>query len=72
MLSAMQEARRRGAEEMFLEVDETNLAAVSMYRRLDFVQVGERRAYYAQARVRRARRRLSCAAIFASPQGIVG
>ena len=46
--SAMQEARRRGAEEMFLEVDETNTAAVQMYRKLDFVQVGERRAYYAR------------------------
>ena len=33
---------------MFLEVDETNLAAVAMYRKLEFVQVGERRAYYAQ------------------------
>ncbi|MBC7282861.1 MAG: GNAT family N-acetyltransferase [Hoeflea sp.] len=48
MRSAIQEARRRGAEEMFLEVDETNLAAVQMYRKLDFVQVGERRAYYAR------------------------
>ena len=48
MRSAMQEARRRGAEEMFLEVDETNAAAVEMYRKLDFVQVGERRAYYAR------------------------
>ncbi|MCY0093089.1 GNAT family N-acetyltransferase [Hoeflea ulvae] len=48
MRSAMQEAKRRGAEEMFLEVDETNLAAVTMYRKLKFVQVGERRAYYVQ------------------------
>ena len=48
MRSAMQEARRRGAEELFLEVDETNTAAVAMYRKLEFVQVGERRAYYAQ------------------------
>lgn len=48
MRSAMQEAKRRGAEEIFLEVDETNLPAVQMYRRLDFVQVGERRAYYAR------------------------
>lgn len=46
MRSAMQEALRRGAEEMFLEVDETNVAAVEMYRKLKFVQVGERRAYY--------------------------
>ncbi|OCW55904.1 GNAT family N-acetyltransferase [Hoeflea olei] len=48
MRSAIQEARRRDAEEMFLEVDETNLAAVAMYRKLGFVQVGERRAYYAR------------------------
>lgn len=48
MLSAMKEAKRRGAGEMFLEVDETNAAAVQMYKKLNFVQVGERRAYYAQ------------------------
>ncbi|WP_417432815.1 GNAT family N-acetyltransferase [Hoeflea sp.] len=48
MLSAMKESKRRGAGEMFLEVDETNTAAVQMYRKLNFVQVGERRAYYAQ------------------------
>ncbi|MEM5471185.1 GNAT family N-acetyltransferase [Hoeflea sp. AS60] len=46
MRTAILEARRRGAEEMFLEVDETNAAAVQMYRKLNFVQVGERRAYY--------------------------
>jgi len=48
MRAAIQEARRRGAEEMFLEVDETNTAAVQMYSKLKFVQVGERRAYYVQ------------------------
>ena len=48
MRSAMQEASRRGAEDMFLEVDEANAAAVQMYRKLDFLQVGERRAYYAR------------------------
>jgi ribosomal-protein-alanine N-acetyltransferase len=48
MRSAIQEAERRGAEEMFLEVDETNLAAVRLYSKLDFVKVGERRAYYTQ------------------------
>jgi len=48
MLSAMKEAKRRGAEEMFLEVDETNTAAVQMYRKLDFVKVGARNAYYAK------------------------
>lgn len=48
MRSAIVEARRRGAEEMFLEVDEANEPAVKLYRKLDFVQVGERRAYYKQ------------------------
>ncbi|WP_394691142.1 GNAT family N-acetyltransferase [Hoeflea sp.] len=48
MRSALQEAVRRGAEEMFLEVDETNLAAIQLYTRLGFVKVGERRAYYKQ------------------------
>lgn len=48
MRSAMQEAARRDAEEIFLEVDETNLAALELYRKLDFAKVGERRAYYAQ------------------------
>lgn len=47
MRSAIQEAVRRGAEEMFLEVDETNVGAVALYTRLDFVKVGERRGYYA-------------------------
>jgi ribosomal-protein-alanine N-acetyltransferase len=46
MRSAIQEAVRRGAEELFLEVDETNLAAVHLYNRLGFIKVGERRAYY--------------------------
>ena len=48
MRSALAEAKRRGAEEIFLEVDETNIAAVAMYHRLDFITVGERRAYYAR------------------------
>ncbi|MDF1610229.1 GNAT family N-acetyltransferase [Hoeflea sp. YIM 152468] len=48
MRSAMHEAWRRGAEEIFLEVDETNAAAVQMYRKLGFAQVGERRGYYAR------------------------
>lgn len=47
MRSAIQEAERRGAEELFLEVDETNVAALQLYTRLDFAKVGERRAYYA-------------------------
>lgn len=34
------------AESLFLEVDETNLAAQALYRRLGFIQVGHRPAYY--------------------------
>lgn len=47
MRSAIHEAVRRDAEEMFLEVDETNAPALHLYRKLDFAKVGERRAYYA-------------------------
>jgi len=34
------------AEALFLEVDETNLAAIALYRRLGFRDVGKRPAYY--------------------------
>ncbi len=34
------------AESLFLEVDETNVAAVTLYRRLGFRQVGKRPGYY--------------------------
>lgn len=46
MRNATQEARSRGAEEMFLEVDETNATALGLYGKLGFVKVGERHAYY--------------------------
>ena len=42
----MREASHRGAEEMFLEVDEGNAGAIALYGKLKFVKVGERRAYY--------------------------
>jgi len=32
--------------EIFLEVDETNLAAIGLYRKLGFKEVGKRKAYY--------------------------
>lgn len=32
---------------LFLEVDEANVPAVSLYRKLGFKQIGERQAYYA-------------------------
>lgn len=46
MQAAMREASHRGAEEMFLEVDETNQKAIALYGKLKFAKVGERRAYY--------------------------
>jgi ribosomal-protein-alanine N-acetyltransferase len=49
MRAALREARDQAAESMFLEVDETNLAAVGLYRKLGFAKVGERRAYYQNA-----------------------
>ena len=33
-------------EKLFLEVDETNLAAIRLYKSLGFVKVGEREGYY--------------------------
>jgi [ribosomal protein S18]-alanine N-acetyltransferase len=46
MRAAIREAVNRGAGEMFLEVDETNTAAIALYQKLDFRKVGERKAYY--------------------------
>ncbi|MHB9117518.1 MAG: ribosomal protein S18-alanine N-acetyltransferase [Burkholderiales bacterium] len=43
------EARRLEAGEMFLEVRPSNLAALALYRRAGFVQVGRRRNYYPAA-----------------------
>lgn len=42
------EAARRGAEALFLEVAEDNVAALALYRACGFQQVGWRRAYYAR------------------------
>lgn len=49
MQAALREARMRGAQEIFLEVDEGNLAALRLYEKLGFAKVGERKAYYEQA-----------------------
>ncbi|URK88755.1 GNAT family N-acetyltransferase [Rhizobium sp. RCAM05350] len=46
MRAALREAQDQAAETIFLEVDETNTAAVALYRKLGFAKVGERRAYY--------------------------
>jgi len=46
MRAAAREALNKGAEALFLEVDEGNMPATGLYRRLGFRQVGERKAYY--------------------------
>ena len=38
--------RRAGAEKLFLEVADDNLAALALYRRLGFVEIGRRKGYY--------------------------
>lgn len=49
----VEEAARRAyhdrVESLFLEVDETNHAAVSLYKRLGFETVGQRSSYYQKA-----------------------
>ncbi|WP_184449307.1 MULTISPECIES: N-acetyltransferase [unclassified Rhizobium] len=49
MQAAMREAHARGAESIFLEVDDGNAAALGLYRKLGFEKVGERRGYYKDA-----------------------
>jgi ribosomal-protein-alanine N-acetyltransferase len=50
MRAAIREAESRDAEAMFLEVDETNVPALTLYRTLGFRRIGERKAYYGEAR----------------------
>ena len=38
----------QGIREVFLEVEAGNAAALALYKRLGFTQVGERKAYYAR------------------------
>lgn len=46
MKALMAECRQRGAEKIFLEVDENNVAAKSLYKKLGFVKISERKKYY--------------------------
>lgn len=44
--AVMQEARRRGAQQLFLQVRESNRPALRLYRATGFRKVGRRRDYY--------------------------
>jgi len=44
--SVLQLARQRGAQEFFLEVRESNAAALALYRKFGFVVAGRRPNYY--------------------------
>jgi ribosomal-protein-alanine acetyltransferase len=46
MLQLINEARRRGAEELFLEVRHDNAGAQALYAQLGFEAVGVRKRYY--------------------------
>ena len=46
MQAAMREALVKGAETLFLEVDESNEAAVKLYKRHGFAAIGTRKGYY--------------------------
>jgi ribosomal-protein-alanine N-acetyltransferase len=46
LLAAAREAQRRGATDMFLEVDSVNAAALGLYTAMGFSKAGERKGYY--------------------------
>ena len=50
MLAAIREVKARGGEAVFLEVDEGNVAAIGLYRKLGFVKVAERKGYFDDGR----------------------
>jgi ribosomal-protein-alanine N-acetyltransferase len=44
--AVLRELHAQRAEALFLEVDETNIGAIALYRRMGFRQVGKRPGYY--------------------------
>ena len=50
MEETMRHAYRDGAHEIHLEVEETNSAAIALYRDVEFRESGRRKGYYAQER----------------------
>jgi [ribosomal protein S18]-alanine N-acetyltransferase len=47
MMAALRHAQSQGAQTMFLEVAEANVAAAALYTGLGFREVGRRKSYYA-------------------------
>lgn len=47
---ALDEAQARGAVKAFLEVEESNAAALGLYQGFGFAEVGRRKDYYGQGR----------------------
>lgn len=50
--SALRDLYREGVRFLHLEVEDTNVAAIGLYAKMEFVRAGERPGYYAQGRDR--------------------
>lgn len=50
MEAVLRELHAERASHLLLEVDETNVSAIGLYRKLGFAQVGKRPGYYAGAK----------------------
>ena len=46
MQHLMKQAKRLGSDSVYLEVRASNKAAIELYRKLGFTQIGERKEYY--------------------------